>query len=114
MIQRFEKVPIYLESRDLLKMCHEVTNKFPKTYKFTLGGDIRKYILKLTETIFLNLNEIKRKEHFDTIELLCNQLTICFRICLDLNLVQQKDYIQVLSKIDSVAKHSKRWQNSKA
>lgn len=111
-MQKFDKVPVYILSREVLLNIHILSNKFSKSYKFTLGKTLREKALILTELIFSNLQNHKNKEDIFKMICICNSLYLNLRIALDLNLIFKKEYLDSITKIEKLENNLKRWQNS--
>ncbi|MCW4470514.1 four helix bundle protein [Flavobacterium sp. MFBS3-15] len=104
-VYSFEKLDMWVESKEFTKVIYKITSSFPDSEKFGLTNQIR----RATVSICSNIAEgsarstFKDKAHFTTmafgssVEAL-NQLIISF----ELGFVTEKDYLDCRSLLESI------------
>jgi four helix bundle protein len=101
----FEKLDVWKESVELVKIIYKITLSFPSEEKFGLTSQLRRASISISSNLAegTSRNTNKDKAHFTTmsfgsaIEIL-NQ----FIISKELNFVLEKDYILVRGKIEKI------------
>lgn len=111
----FEKLDVWVISKDFTKHIYTITSSFPDTEKFGLISQLRRASVSICSNIAEGTSRLSHKEkaHFSTmayssaIEVL-NQLIICF----ELSLISENDYSSlrisletITNKINSLRKH---------
>ena len=104
-VYSFEKLDVWVESKEFTKVIYKITSSFPDSERFGLTNQIR----RATVSICSNIAEgsarstFKDKAHFTTmafgssVEVL-NQLIISF----ELGFVAEKDYLDCRSLLESI------------
>ncbi len=104
-IYSFEKLSVWKESIELVKIIYKITNRFPSEEKFGLTSQLRRASISISSNLAegTSRNTNKDKAHFTTISFssameVLNQ----FIISKELNFVLEKDYILVRVKIEKI------------
>lgn len=105
-------LPVFKETYALTLKLFELTQNFPREYKFTLGQDIKHDCIKLVRSIY-RANKCKDKvvylEHFlDNFEVLKLEV----RLCKDLHLLSIKQQSNIAVQMDSIGKQITGWRNA--
>ena len=105
-------LPVFKDTYTLMLKIFELTQHFPREYKFTIGQDMKRDCLQLARSIY-RANKCKDKavylEHFlDDFELLKLEL----RLCKDLGLFHLKAQASLAVLMDSIGKQIIGWRNS--
>lgn len=105
-------LPVFKETYSLTLKIFELTQNFPREYKFTLGQDMKRDCLLLVRSIY-RANKCKDKciylEHFlDNFEVLKLEV----RLCKDLHLVSIKQQSVLAVQMDSIGKQIMGWRNA--
>ena len=105
-------LPVFKETYALTLKLFELTQNFPREYKFTLGQDMKRDCINLVRSIY-KANKCKDKavylEHFlDNFEVLKLEV----RLCKDLHLLSVKQQSNLAVQMDSIGKQITGWRNS--
>lgn len=111
----FEKLEVWVESKDLTSYIYSITNKFPDSEKFGLTSQIRRASISICSNIAEGTSRItdKDKAHFisisfsSTMEVL-NQLILSHElkyISEDEYLICRKKIESITNKLNSLRKH---------
>ena len=109
----YQQLPIYRDVYILLTEIYQVTDKFPRSCKYTLGQDMKRDVLNLFRHLSVaNINSDKRRdalcEFLEAFEL----LKIEVRLCVDLNIMSVKKLAQLSLLMDGIAKQASAWRKS--
>ncbi|MGQ2981970.1 four helix bundle protein [Flavobacterium sp.] len=104
-VYSFEKLEVWVESKEFTKIIYKITSSFPDTEKFGLTNQIRRATVSICSNIAegSGRSTFKDKAHFTTmafgsaVEVL-NQLIISF----ELNFVTEKDYFDCRPMLESI------------
>lgn len=101
----FEKLLVWQKSRILTSEIYSITSKFPKEEIFGMTSQMRKCSISISSNLAegSGRSSIKDKARFTEIAFgsgleLVNQLIIA----LDLNLITEKEYLEIRNKIQEV------------
>jgi four helix bundle protein len=104
-VYSFEKLEVWIESKDLSKLIYLKTSNFPDFEKFGLVSQLRRASISISSNIAEGSarSTFKDKAHFTTIAFssaveVLNQLIISF----ELNFISEDDYLIFRSKIESI------------
>ena len=101
----FEKLEVWVESKEFSISIYEITSKFPDTEKFGLISQLRRASISISSNIAEGSarKSYKDKAHFTSmafssaVEVL-NQLIISF----ELNFISEADYIKFREQLESI------------
>lgn len=111
----YNQLPIYRDSYILLSDIYQVTSKFPRDYKYTLGQDMKRDCLALFRDLYgANVSVEKRREHLDNFLTAFEMLKIEIRLCVDMNVLSIKKMSQLSLLMDSIAKQASAWRRRTA
>jgi four helix bundle protein len=101
----FEKLEVWVESKEFAKTIYKLTSLFPDTEKFNLTSQLRRSSISISSNIAEGSarNSYKDKAHFTTIAFssaveALNQIIICFEI----GLISQQDYNDSRNLLESI------------
>ncbi len=107
----YNQLPIYRDSYLLLTEIYQVTTKFPRDYKYTLGQDMKRDALSLFRDLYgANVSVDKRQQHLDNFLTSFELLKIEIRLCVDLNVLSINKLAQLSLIMDSIAKQAQGWR----
>lgn len=101
----FEKLDVWIESKEFSKTIYSLTSNFPESEKFGLISQLRRATISIASNIAEGSarKSYKDKAHFSTmafssaVEVL-NQLIISF----ELNFISEDEYLKLRSKLESI------------
>ncbi|EOG6893722.1 four helix bundle protein [Flavobacterium psychrophilum] len=101
----FEKLEVWVESKNFSKSIYLVTSKFPDNEKYGLISQLRRASISICSNIAEGSarNSFKDKAHFTTmafssaVEVL-NQLIICFEI----EFISENEYFKLRGDLESI------------
>lgn len=101
----FEKLDVWIESKELTKSIYAIVSKFPESEKFGLISQLRRASISIASNIAEGSarKTYKDKAHFTTIAFgsaveVLNQLIISY----ELGFITEDDYSDLRSKIESI------------
>ncbi len=107
----YSELPVYRDSYSLLIEIYQITNKFSRDYKYSLGQDMKRDALNLFRNLYRANRAMDKKqdlENFlDDFELLKMEI----RLCVDMRLLPLKKMAQISLLTDSIGKQITAWRN---
>lgn len=101
----FEKLEVWIKSKEFTKQIYTITLKFPDTEKFGLISQLRRASISIASNIAEGSarKSFKDKAHFSTIAFgsaveVLNQLIISF----ELNFISETDYLELRKMLESI------------
>ncbi len=101
----FEKLEVWIESKEFTKSIYILTSKFPDSEKFGLISQLKRASVSICSNIAEGSarKSFKDKAHFTTIAFgstveVLNQLILSF----ELNLISEKEYTKLRQDIESI------------
>ena len=102
----FEKLNVWIDSKELVKMIYAVTRKFPEDEKFGLTSQLRRASISIASNLAegTSRNTNKDKAYFSTVAFsslmeVLNQIIIAK----ELGLLLETDYLELRSLIEKVS-----------
>ena len=112
--QQLEDVPILKKTIDLYKLYYRYAELFPKKDKHALGAVCEKYIINVIE-LLLETSYLP-KEAKQNVLLKANNrfesLKVFIRILRELNILDQKKYLQLQTLIQEIGRMLGGWMKS--
>lgn len=106
MYYRFEKLSIWIESRNFIKEIYKITNQFPNKEQFVLGAQIKRAAISIALNIAEGTDKKSDKEftRFLRISLgSINEVVTCIYIALDLNYLNDKDFNKLYEQSSKIS-----------
>ena len=104
-VYSFEKLKIWTEIRELIKLVYELTSKFPNSEKFGLLNQMRRAIISVSSNLAEGTSRTSSKDqaHFTKIAYsslleVLSQLIVAF----DLNFISEEEYFLIRNKIENL------------
>ena len=102
----FEKLNVWIDSKELVKMIYAVTRKFPEDEKFGLTSQLRRASISIASNLAegTSRNTTKDKAYFSTVAFsslmeVLNQIIIAK----ELGFLLETDYLELRSQIEKVS-----------
>ncbi len=109
----YSQLPIYRDSYILLTEIYQVTNKFPRDFKYTLGQDMKRDALSLFRDLYgANVSVENRKKHLENFLTSFELLKIEIRLCVDMKVISIKKLAHLSLIMDSIAKQAMAWRKT--
>jgi len=109
---RYDELPVFKASYDLLVEIFRFTKNFCKEYKYTVGEKLKNETLDLIIMIY---QANSRHEKFDTLQKAREQIEVIrllIRLMKDLHQISIKKFVQINKLIENVSKQLTGWQKS--
>ena len=108
---QYTQLPIYRDAYQLLIEIYQVTNKFPRDFKYTLGQDMKRDSLALFRDLHnANILPAERRRYLDNFLTAFELLKIEIRLCVDLNILSIKKLAQLSLLMDSIGRKASAWR----
>ena len=111
---RYEHLPIYKVTYDLLLRIMQVTKNFPREYKYTLGQKLKNETIDLVILIYKANSAQNKYKHIEAIMERVQLVQLLIRLCHDMRILQRKHYADLADKTDSLARQSQGWLRADA
>ena len=109
----YNQLPIYRDAYSLLLEIYQVSSRFPRDFKYTLGQDMKRDSLALFRDLYgANVSIENRNMHLDRFLTAFELLKVELRLCVDLNVLPIKKLAQLSLIMDSIAKQATAWRRS--
>ena len=106
-----DTLPIYIDSYQLTREIYLITHKFPKEYKYCLGEQINRDVLKLLYHIF-QANHIKseRLDHLHRFLASLDMVRVELRLAHDMKVLSTRQISHLAQFMDKIVKQANAWQ----
>lgn len=102
----FEKLNVWIDSKELVKFIYKITNKFPEQEKFGLISQLRRASISVSSNLAEGSSRItnKDKAHFTTMSYsslmeVLNQIIIAK----ELSFVKEDDYLKIREHVGKIS-----------
>lgn len=105
------EIPVIIKLFVLYEITHKLIFKFPKHERYTLGEKIENSILEAIE-IFILANQASKYEKEKTLMRANSKielLKILFRISLNCQIMNNKDYLEMENRLQETGKMTQGW-----
>jgi len=109
-MSRYDELPVYKASYDLLLEIFQFTKNFNKEFKYTVGESLKK---ETTELITLIYRANSKKEKHDVIQEARERIEVIrlfIRLMKDLRQISVKRFALVNKQVENVSKQLTGWQ----
>lgn len=107
-----EQLPVYRDVYKLITLIFQLTQSFPREYKFSLGQDMKRDSLRLVRSIYRANRSLSKKEwledFLDDFELLKLEI----RLSVDLRLLTLRKQAELSPLLESIGKQVTAWKNA--
>lgn len=105
------EIPVVIKLFAIYEIAHRLIFRFPKHERYSLGEKIENSILEAIET-FISANQISKYEK-EKLLLRANSkvelLKILFRIALNCEILNSKDYLNLENRLQEVGRMTQGW-----
>ncbi|PLX21396.1 four helix bundle protein [Candidatus Parcubacteria bacterium] len=109
---RYDHLPVYKTSYDLLLFVFQITKDMNREYKYTLGQEIKKETVEMISYIYRANSRMDKKDligkSIENIEV----IKLYFRLLKDLKQINLKKMVYITEKIESISKQLNAWQRA--
>jgi hypothetical protein len=111
-MSRYQHLPIYRITYELLQRVTVATRDFPREFKFTIGQKLQDEVVGLVVLIYkANASGVKAP----LIEILLERIQVVellVRLSQDLRIMTKKHYAALVEMIESLAKQAQGWKKA--
>ena len=106
-----DTLPIYIDTYQLTREIYLITHKFPREFKYCLGEQINRDVLKLLYHIF-QANHIKseRSDHIRRFLASLDMVRVEIRLAHDMKVLSTRQISHLAQFMDKIVKQANAWQ----
>lgn len=109
---KYEHLPIYKQTYDLLIRTMIATKDFPREYKYTLGQKMKDEIVELVVLIYKANSALDKEQHIAMILERVQVIQLLMRLSHDMKILTRKHYAAIAEMTDSLGRQAQGWQRS--
>ena len=109
-MSKYDELPVYEASYDLLLVIFQFTKNFNKEFKYTIGESLKK---ETTELITLIYRANSKKDKHDVLQEARERIEVIrlfIRLMKDLRQISVKRFVLVNKQVENVSKQLSGWQ----
>ena len=109
---RYDELPVYKASYDLLVEIFQFTKNFNREFKYTIGESLKKETIELITLIY---RANSRKDKFQVLQEARERIEVIrlfIRLLNDLKQISLKKFVFINKQIENVSKQLTGWQKS--
>ncbi len=106
----YAELPIYRDSYSLLLAIYQLTGKFSREYKYTLGQDMKRDALNLFRNLYQANRSQNKRQNLDDFLAEFELLKLEVRMCVDLRLLSLKKMAEISLLTDNIGKQINAWR----
>jgi len=111
-MSKYDDLPVYKASYDLLLAIFRFTKEFSKEYKYTIGESLKKETLELITLLFRANSKTDKLEILQTAREKIEMIRLFIRLLKDLKQISLEKFVQVNKQVENVSKQLTGWQKS--
>lgn len=107
---RYDELPVYKASYDLLVDIFQFVKNFSREFKYTVGESLKKETLELITLIY---RANSRKDKFQVLQEARERIEVIrlfIRLLKDLKQINLKKFVQINKQVENVSKQLTGWQ----
>ncbi len=104
-------LPVYKDTYQLSLKIFEYTKDFNREYKYTLGQDMKRDVLKLMRSIYRANKSVQKKEHLEKFLDDFEILKLEIRLVTDMKVLSVKKQTVLVSLMENIGKQITGWRN---
>lgn len=109
---KYDELPVYKASYDLLLEIFRFTKEFSKEYKYTVGESLKKETLDLITLIYRANSKTDKKETLQSAREKIEVIRLFVRLMKDLKQISIERFVQVNKQVENVSRQLAGWQKS--
>jgi len=109
---RYNELPVYKASYDLLLEIFLFTKDFRKEYKYTIGESLKKQTVELITLIYRANSQTDKKKTLQTAREHIEVVRLFIRLMKDLKQISLDNFIKVSKQVENVSKQLTGWHKS--
>ena len=118
-----EQLPVYRDVYRLITIVFQVTQNYPRDYKYSLGQDMKRDSLKLVRSIYRANRSVSKREWLEDFYTKSNFqfedflddfeiLKLEIRLSVDLHLLSLRKQAEMSPLLESIGKQVTAWKNA--
>lgn len=108
----YTELPLYRDTYKFIQRLFEVTTKFKREYKYTLGQDMKRDAMDLVRYIYrANVSQDKAESLIKFLDAF-QMVRLQVRLSYDMKLMSKAEFIDLVEVMDSISKQVTGWRNS--
>jgi len=111
-VARYDHLPVYKASYDLLLEIFRFTKNFNREYKYTIGESIKKETVNMITHIYRANTNYGKKDVIQKARENVEVIRLFLRLLKDLRQISIGKFVQINENIESVSKQLAAWQKS--
>ncbi|OVE79376.1 hypothetical protein BVY01_02750 [bacterium I07] len=109
---KYDELPVYKASYDLLLEIFRFTKEFNKDFKYTVGESLKKETLELITLIYRANSKADKWQTLQTAREKIEVIRLFVRLMKDLKQISLQRFVQVNQRVENVSKQLTGWQKS--
>lgn len=106
---KYDTLPIYKATYDVLLRTMHAISHFPREYKYSLGEKIQNEMIELVISIYKANSNHNKREFLSKMQEQIQLIYLLLRISHDMKLMPTEKYAGIVEMIDEVASQAKGW-----
>ncbi|MFA5751416.1 MAG: four helix bundle protein [Candidatus Paceibacterota bacterium] len=105
------EIPVVIKLFIVYGITHKLIFKFPKHEKYTLGEKVENSILEAMEFCVLanQVSKYEKEKILQKVNSKVELLKILFRISLNCEIIQSREYLEIENKLQEIGKMTQGW-----
>ena len=109
---KYDELPVYKASYDMLLEIFRFTKEFSKEYKYSVGESLKKETMELITLIYRANSKADKRETLQSAREKIEVIRLFIRLMKDLKQISLKKFVQVNKQVENVSKQLTGWQKS--
>lgn len=109
---RYDELPVYKASYDLLLEIFRFTREFNREFKYTVGESLKKETLELITLIYRANSKTDKWETLQSAREKIEVIRLFVRLMKDLKQISLERFVQVNKQVENVSRQLTGWQKS--
>jgi len=109
---KYDELPVYIASYNLLLTIFRFTKNFSKEYKYTVGESLKKETLELITLIYRSNSKTEKFETLQEAREKIEVIRLLIRLMKDLKQINLEKFVKINKNVENVSKQLTGWQKS--